>query len=165
MNAPLSLSPATPAFQLARNPHGRLVLSLADGTAHEGVTPVRAFPIAAPGEGLSLVGSDGHELLWVPRLEQVDGPARQLIEEELEVREFVPTIEKIVAVSSFSTPSTWDVETDRGPARLVLKAEEDIRRLGGRTRLLIAGGDGMQFRVKDTTALDRHSRRLLERFL
>ena len=49
--------------------------------------------------------------------------------------------------------------------RVVLKAEEDIRRLGGRTRLLIAGGDGMQFRVKDTTALDRHSRKLLERFL
>ena len=86
-------------------------------------------------------------------------------DEELAVREFVPTIEKIIAVSSFSTPSTWQVETDRGPASLVLKAEEDIRRLGGRTRLLIAGGDGMQFRVKDTTALDRHSRKLLERFL
>jgi hypothetical protein len=150
---------------LARNPHGRLVLTLPDGTAHEGVTPVRAFPIAAPGEGLSLVGSDGHELLWIPQVDQVVGPARQLIDEELAVREFVPTIEKIVAVSSFSTPSTWQVETDRGPASLVLKAEEDIRRLGGRTRLLIAGGDGMQFRVKDTTALDRHSRKLLERFL
>ncbi|KZT17723.1 hypothetical protein A1D30_01315 [Acidovorax sp. GW101-3H11] len=164
MNAPLTPSSA-PAFQLARNPHGRLVLTLPDGTAHEGVTPVRAFPIAAPGEGLSLVGSDGHELLWIPHVDQVAGPARQLIDEELAVREFVPTIEKIVAVSSFSTPSTWQVETDRGPASLVLKAEEDIRRLGGRTRLLIAGGDGMQFRVKDTTALDRHSRKLLERFL
>lgn len=164
MNAPLTPS-STPAFQLARNLHGRLVLTLPDGTAHEGVTPVRAFPIAAPGEGLSLVGSDGHELLWIPHVDQVAGPARQLIDEELAVREFVPTIEKIIAVSSFSTPSTWQVETDRGPARLVLKAEEDIRRLGGRTRLLIAGGDGMQFRVKDTTALDRHSRKLLERFL
>lgn len=164
MNAPLTPS-STPAFQLARNPHGRLVLTLPDGTAHEGVTPVRAFPIAAPGEGLSLVGSDGHELLWIPHVDQVAGPARQLIDEELAVREFVPTIEKIIAVSSFSTPSTWQVETDRGPARLVLKAEEDIRRLGGRTRLLISGGDGMQFRVKDTTALDRHSRKLLERFL
>ena len=158
-----ALTPA--AFQLARNPHGRLVLTLPDGTAHEGVTPVRAFPIAAPGEGLSLVGTDGHELLWIDRLDQVAGPARQLIDEELAVREFVPTIQKIMAVSSFSTPSTWSVETDRGPASLVLKAEEDIRRLGGRTRLLIAGGDGMQFRVPDTTALDRHSRRLLERFL
>lgn len=165
MNASLTPSSSAPAFQLTRNPHGRLVLTLGDGTAHEGVTPVRAFPIAAPGEGLSLVGADGHELLWVPRLEAVAGAARQLIEEELEVREFVPTIQKILAVSSFSTPSTWDVETDRGHARLVLKAEEDIRRLGGRTRLLIAGGDGLQFRVKDTTALDKHSRRLLERFL
>ena len=166
MNAPAPLTPSSaPAFQLARNSHGRLVLTLPDGTAHEGVTPVRAFPIAAPGEGLSLVGSDGHELLWIPHVDQVAGPARQLIDEELAVREFVPTIEKIVAVSSFSTPSTWQVETDRGPASLVLKAEEDIRRLGGRTRLLIAGGDGMQFRVKDTTALDRHSRKLLERFL
>lgn len=167
MNAPAPLTPLStpPAFQLARNPHGRLVLTLPDGTAHEGVTPVRAFPIAAPGEGLSLVGSDGHELLWIPQVDQVVGPARQLIDEELAVREFVPTIEKIIAVSSFSTPSTWQVETDRGQASLVLKAEEDIRRLGGRTRLLIAGGDGMQFRVKDTTALDRHSRKLLERFL
>lgn len=165
MNASLIPSSSSPAFQLARNSHGRLVLTLHDGTEHEGVTPVRAFPIAAPGEGLSLVGSDGHELLWIPQVEQVTGPARQLIDEELAVREFVPTIEKIVSVSSFSTPSTWQVETDRGPASLVLKAEEDIRRLGGRTRLLIAGGDGMQFRVKDTTALDRHSRKLLERFL
>ena len=164
------ITPATPApaqagYRLSRNVHGRLVLTFADGTAHVGVTPVRAFPIAAPGEGLSLVGPDGHELVWVDRMAQLDGAALTLVEEELQAREFVPTIEKIVAVSSFSTPSTWDVVTDRGAAKLVLKAEEDIRRLGGRTRLLIAAGDGLQFRVPDTTALDKHSRKLLERFL
>ena len=154
-----------PPLALARNAHGRLVLTLADGTAHEGVVPVRAFPIAAPGEGLSLVGSDGHELAWIDRLADLPAPVRTLIEEDLAVREFVPTIQRILSVSSFSTPSTWQVETDRGPSRLVLKAEEDIRRLAGRTRLLIAGSDGLQFLVPDSTALDRHSRRLLERFL
>ena len=157
--------PSLAAFGLARNLHGQLVMTLPGGVVHEGVTPVRAFPIAAPLEGLSLVGADGHELLWIDRLDQLQAPARALVEEELALREFVPTIEKIVAVSSFSTPSTWDVETDRGPAQLILKAEEDIRRLVGRTRLLIAAGDGVQFRIQDTTALDRHSRRLLERFL
>ena len=161
-----SAAPAMAAsVQLHRNPHGRLVLTLPDGTAHEGVVPVRAFPIAAPQEGLSLVGADGHELLWIDRMDTLPAPQRQLLEEELAVREFVPTIEKIVAVSSFSTPSTWDVITDRGAARLVLKAEEDIRRLAGRTRLLIAAGEGGQFKVPDTTALDKHSRKLLERFL
>lgn len=153
------------SLQLHRNAHGRLVLSLPDGTLHEGVVPVRAFPIAAPAEGLSLVGSDGHELVWLDRLDQLPAAVRTLVEEELAVREFVPTIEKIVAVSSYSTPSTWNVETDRGPARLVLKAEEDIRRLGGRTRLLISAGEGVQFKVPDTALLDRQSRRFLERFL
>ena len=159
------MTTSTVSLQLHRNAHGRLVLTEPDGTAHEGVTPVRAFPIAAPAEGLSLIGPDGHELVWVDRLDQLAPQARSLIEEELAVREFVPTVTAIVAVSSFSTPSTWSVETDKGPAQFVLKAEEDIRRLGGRTRLLIAAGDGMQFRIPDTTVLDRPSRRLLERFL
>jgi hypothetical protein len=68
-------------------------------------------------------------------------------------------------VSTFSTPSTWVVETDRGPTSLVLKVEEDIRRLGGRGRLLISSGHGIVFLVPDLTQLDRHSIRLLERFL
>ena len=63
-----------------------------------------SLPIAAPQEGLSLVGADGHELLWIDRIDTLPAPQRQLLEEELAVREFVPTIEKIVAVSSFSTP-------------------------------------------------------------
>ena len=153
------------ALDLRRNPHGRLVLRLADGTEHEAVTPVRAFPIAAPQEGLSLVGADGHELAWVPRLADLAAAARTLIEEELAAREFVPTITRIRSVSSFSTPSTWEVDTDRGAAQLVLKGEEDIRRLSGRTKLLIAASDGLHFHVPDSQALDRASRKLLERFL
>ncbi|MFT3813867.1 MAG: DUF1854 domain-containing protein [Acidovorax sp.] len=152
-------------IQLTRNAQGRLDLTLADGTVHSAVVPVRAFPIAAPDEGLSLVGADGHELLWLERLSDLPGAARALVEEELAVREFVPTIQKIRSVSSFSMPSTWELDTDRGPARLQLKAEEDIRRLQGRTHLLIASSDGVQFRVRDTGVLDRHSRKLLERFL
>lgn len=158
LSSPLSL-------RLQRNAHGRLVLTLACGTVHTDVVPVRAFPIAAPDEGLSLIGSDGHELLWIERLADVPPQPRSLLEEELALREFVPIIEKIYNVSSFSTPCTWTVETDRGTAQLVLKGEEDIRRLRGRNALLIAASDGVQYTVRDTAALDKASRRLLERFL
>ena len=151
-------------FQLERNPFGRLVLTLPDGTVHEGVVPVRAFPLAAPEEGLSLVGAEGHELAWVPHLDALDREARALVEEELASREFVPTVRRIEAVSSFSTPSTWSVTTDRGTTRFVLKGEEDIRRLGNGA-LLIASAEGINFRIADRLALDRHSRGLLERFL
>lgn len=152
-------------MRLARNAHGRLVLTLGSGQVFESVVPVRAFPLAAPEEGLSLVGSDGKEALWVDRMADLPADARALIEEDLAVREFVPTIQSILKVSSFSTPSTWDLETDRGSAQMVLKAEEDIRKLAGRTRLLISGSDGVQYRIPDTTQLDKHSRKLLERFL
>ena len=158
---------ATPSLfpQMHRDAHGRLALTLPDGTVHTGVLPVRAFPLAAPDEGISLVGADGHELLWLDRLDDLPTPARALVQEELAAREFVPTIQKILSVSSFSTPSTWEVETDRGPTTLVLKAEEDIRRLRSRTALLIASASGVQYAIADSTTLDRASRRLLERFL
>ncbi|MCH8181485.1 MAG: DUF1854 domain-containing protein [Proteobacteria bacterium] len=160
----MSTSPITPDFSLTRDTHGRLCLTLADGRVHEGVVPVRAFPISAPDEGLSLVSADGHELLWLDTLDPVPAGQRRLIEEELAVREFTPTILRITEVSTFATPSTWSVDTDRGATSFVLKSEDDIRRLGG-GRLLIASGQGMQFALPQVADLDRHSRKLLERFL
>jgi hypothetical protein len=152
------------SFGLQRNAFGSLVLTDIDGVAHEGVVPVRAFPIAAPGEGLSLLSAEGHELVWIDRLGDLSPPQRELVEEELSSREFAPEIRRVLAVSTFSTPSTWTVDTDRGTTNFVLKGEEDIRRIG-RSMLLIADSQGLQFRVRDLTALDRPSRRLLERFL
>jgi len=151
-------------FQLQRDSFGRLVLTTAGGERHEGVTPVRAFPIGAPDEGISLVNFEGHEVGWAERLADLPPAIRALIDEELASREFVPEIEYIVAVSSFACPSTWQVATDRGPAELILKGEEDIRRLS-QNRLLIADSHGIQFLVRDVGRLDRHSRKLLDRFL
>lgn len=153
-------------FQLARNSLGKLVFTGADGVVHEAITPVRAFPIGAPDEGLSLVSAQGRELVWVPRLSALPPGVRTVLEEELANREFTPEIKRLLKVSTFSTPSTWDVETDRGATQLVLKGEEDIRRLpGGGSALLITSGHGIVFKVPNLLALDRHSKRLLERFL
>lgn len=151
-------------FTLTRNPAGRLVFTSRTGEVHEGAVPVRAFPISAPEAGLSLVGKDGHELAWITRLAELPDDTRALVEEELAQREFMPEIRRINRVSSFATPSTWQVETDRGVADLVLKAEDHIRRLA-HTTLLIADGHGVYFLVRDIDQLDSHSRKLLDRFL
>jgi len=155
---------ASPAFQLKRHASGQLLLITGGGEQHLGVVPVRAFPIAAPDEGISLVGSEGHELAWLERLDGLPQPLRSLLEEELALRDFVPEITRLLSVSSFGTPSTWVVETDRGKTSFVLKGEEDIRRLK-HPSMLIAASHGVHFSVKDMGALDRASRRLLERFL
>lgn len=155
---------STTPFQLQRDAYGQLVLSTENGERHDGVTPVRAFPIAAPDEGISLVNYEGHEVAWVDNLADLPPGIAQLIEEELASREFVPEIEQITEVSSFACPSSWQLGTNRGPATLLLKAEEDIRRLS-HSQLLIADSNGIQFLVRDLNKLDRHSRKLLDRFL
>ena len=151
-------------FKLERNDYGRLVLTTAAGDVVEGVVPVRAFPIAAPGEGIALVGPDGHEAAWIDRLDALPAALRQLVEEELGRREFMPEIRRLRAVSSFATPSTWTVDTDRGETQFVLWGEEFIRRLG-KAGLLIEDSHGIHFLVRDINALDKQSRRLLDRFL
>lgn len=155
---------SNPSFVLQRNAHGRLDLIDAQGRMHEGVTPVRAFPIAAPDDGISIINFEGHEVAWAERLSDLPEAVRQLLEQELASREFVPELQKILEVSSFACPSVWQVVTDRGHTELCLKGEEDIRRLS-RTRLLIADANGIEYLVRDLGSLDRHSRKLLDRFL
>ena len=150
-------------LQLVRNPFGRLILTTAQGTREE-VVPVRSFPIAAPENGISLVNMDGHELAWIEHLADLPDAQRRLVEEELASREFVPEIRAIKSISSFVTPSTWQVDTDRGSFAMVLESEDDIRRIS-RTMLMISDSNGIQFLVRDLTRLDRSSRKLLDGFL
>lgn len=150
-------------FTLSRNAFGKLVFSNAEGV-HEGVVPVRAFPIASPDTGIAIVDVDGHELAWINRLEDLPGDTRAMLQEELKSREFLPVIDRIRQVSTFAVPSTWEVETDRGLTSFVLKGEEDIRRIAG-SALIIADSHGVQYLIRDQGALDKGSRKLLDRFL
>lgn len=151
-------------FQLHRNAMGKLVYTGANGETHEGVVPVHAFPISAPAEAIALVDAEGHELAWMDNLDDLPENVRLLLQEEFRSREFMPEISRLSQVSSFATPSTWSVETDRGETSFVLKGEDDIRRLNAHT-LLIADSHGIHFLIRDLRKLDTHSRRLLDRFL
>jgi len=163
MNGSPALILTQAQFTLERNPYGKLVLTLPGGRRVEGVVPVRAFPIQAPECDISLLDTDGHEVAWIDDLAAVPEPAQGLLRESLAGREFMPEILAILGVSGFSTPCTWHVRTDRGETRFVLRGDEDIRRLAGNT-LLVTDAHGIQFLIRDMTALDRDSRRLLDRF-
>lgn len=159
-----STAMAMPHFQLTRNPFGRLVLTTAQGEVLEGVVPVRAFPIQSPDDGIAMVHTDGHEAAWIDRLSDVPEPAQSLIRDELATREFMPEILSIESVTSFSTPCTWHVVTDRGDTRFVLRGDEDIRRVGP-TILLVTDSHGIQFLIRDRADLNKASQKILDRFL
>jgi len=154
----------TTQFKLTRDAYGKLILTTPEGDVHEGVAPVRAFPVQAPEDGISLVNTDGKEVGWIDRIEDLDAQAGALVREELAGREFMPEISRIHGVTSYATPCTWTVTTDRGETVFVLRGEEDIRRLTVDT-LLISDIHGIHFLVRDLRELDKHSKKILDRFL
>jgi hypothetical protein len=126
--------------------------------------PVKAFPISLPEQCIAIVDRDGHELVWLDDLNQVSADNQRMIKEELAHREFMPVLTKITEVSSFATPSTWNVETSRGTTQFVLRGEEDIRRIS-KDMYLISDNHGVQYLIENIQLLNKHSRRLLDRFL
>jgi len=151
-------------MKLSQDAMGRWVLTSADGTAHTGVVAVRAFPIQSPESGVSLMDAQGHELAWVDDLAALPEPNQSVLRRALQTREFMPEIVSIRSVSGFITPCTWFITTDRGDTELLLKGDEDIRRVAGNT-LLITDSHGIHFLIRDLTKLSRDSRRLLDRFM
>ncbi|MDB5960525.1 MAG: hypothetical protein JWP59_1819 [Massilia sp.] len=154
----------TTDFDLKRDSFGVLHLISADGEVHAGVAPVRAFPIQSPDGAIAMVLGDGKEVAWIDRLDDLAPAVRTLLQEELDGREFMPEILRINEVSSFATPCTWSVATDRGDTGFVLKDEGDIRRIGDAS-LLVADNHGIHYLIRNMFTIDKHSRKILDRFL
>ena len=111
-----------------------------------------------------MIDPHGHELAWIEQLTDLPDESRKLVERISRAGSSFRKSGVSVSVSSFATPSTWQVETDRGDTTLMLKGEEDIRRLSS-PALLIADSHGVNFLVRDRFSLDSHSRKILDRFL
>jgi len=151
-------------FDLQRDAFGRWTLTLPDGKQHCPVVAVRAFPVSDAQGGAAMMDSEGHEIIWIAQIHELRADLQTRVLQALNEREFLPEILQLQAVSSFATPSTWTVSTNRGTTQFMLKGEEDIRRLTG-TVLLINDAHGVQYMIRDLAAMDKHSRKLLDRFL
>jgi ATP-binding cassette, subfamily B, bacterial len=146
---------------LVRDAHGQLVARAGDESVP--VVPVRCFPLTDPDAYICLVDGRGHEYSCIPALDAVPLPARDLLLEELALREFIPVIERIESVRVNPSRSEWRVLTDRGRARFVLDNEDNIRSLGP-GRFVITDSHGMRFLIQAVEGLDRESQRLFRRF-
>jgi hypothetical protein len=150
-------------FKLHRDAFERLVLTDADGHKLVGVEPVRAFPISASRESLSIMDSEGHEVLYIRDIDKLPSDVLKILEEELSQREFVPIIERIINVTADVDPSEWHVKTNRGETSFFLDSEDDVRRLGTYKALFI-DTHGIRYLIPDTRSLDYASRRIMDRY-
>ncbi len=148
-------------FHLDRDPWNHLRLRDAQGREYPEVSVIPLYPVLTPREWVSILSKDGEELVCMKNLDGLAPQERAWIEQELELREFVPQILKVHWVSGTQEPCEWDVETNHGRTRFVLNAEEDVRRVSAWT-VHFVDANGCRFRVDDLRKLDSRSRSYVE---
>ena len=153
-----------PPFELSHDAWGQLVLTDAAGVRHERVVPVRGFPISDPSHWVSICTPTGRELVCIDDLAKLPSQVRQVLAYDLARREFVPVIKRIIWASGDTEPCEWDVETDRGQTRFVLDSEDDVRRTGPHSGMVI-DSHGIRYLISDVRQLDPKSLQIIQAYL
>jgi hypothetical protein len=105
----------------------------------------RSFPFSDPHHYIGLSDGNGVEIGQLRDLEGLDAETRRIIDEELERRYFTPKVEKVLSVKEEYGMVTWDVQTNRGTHRFIVRNIRDNTFPLGPNRLLMIDVDGNRF--------------------
>ncbi len=140
---------------------GQLTMFGRDAARVDNVRPVRLFPLSRPDSWIAILDATGREICCIEELQRLELNQRTILEQELEKREFVPILKRIVWVSGNSEPCEWKVETDRGSTSFILNDEKDVRPLGSKG-VLVVDSFGIRYMIPDRNNLDSYSKRIVE---
>ncbi|MDM7460173.1 MAG: DUF1854 domain-containing protein [bacterium] len=142
-------------------------IRLPNGEVYEDVQFARAFPLShAQGYVSVLRREERDKLVEVGMFRTLEGmpePSRQILEEELDRRYFIPTITKIHALTEEYGQHRWEVETDRGKRVFYVRNWRDNVHELSPVRYLIVAIDGSRYEIRDIDALDAQSRAWLDK--
>ncbi len=133
----------------------------------ERVAIIRAFPINAPNEFLSVrvENEKGEEIGMIRRLSDFPAETVELIEAELALRYFTPEIKRIITAKEKFGFHYWDVDTSAGKLSIVLtNPYGNIRTLEDK-RVIITDMDGNCFVIPDISKLDKASARRIDVYM
>jgi hypothetical protein len=147
-------------WNLTRRADGRLVLRRENV---EGETPVQVaccFPWTHPHEFISLRDDKGREQELIENLHELPSPLREMIEEELAQRNFMPRITGIEAIADEIELFHWRVITDVGPRRFLTRRSDHPRKLANGD-VLIKDVSNDLYLIRNPKGLDAKSLKLL----
>jgi hypothetical protein len=151
------------SWNLTRRADGRLVLRKENGQSESTETPVQVaccFPWTHPFEFISLRDDKGREQRLVENLQQLDAATRELIEDELAERNFMPRITGIEAITDEIELFHWQVNTTAGPRNFLTRRSDHPRKLANGD-VLIKDVSNDLYLIPNPKGLDAKSLKLL----
>lgn len=129
------------------------------------VRVARAFPFSNPDRYIGLRDGDDKDIGVLATLNGLDERSRTIIDEELERRYFTPRIERVLKVDEEFGVVTWEVETDRGPRRFLVRNLRDSTFPLGANRLMMTDTDGNRYEFPDVSAVGAKAMVVLSKVL
>ena len=128
-----------------------------NGEFYPRVQPYRAFPFTQPEQYISIrtgSGNESREIGLIENLLEMPEHYKKIIEEQLELRYFMPEIIRIHSIREEYGYSYWDVSTDRGTAVSL----SDVR-------MIIKDVDDNRFEIRDLGKLTASELKMLDIYL
>ena len=129
------------------------------------VRVARAFPFSDPDRYIGLRDGDDKDIGILTTLHDLDADSRAIVEGELEKRYFTPRIERVLTVKEEFGVVTWEVETDRGPRRFLVRNLRDSTFPLGKNRLMMTDTDGNRYEFPDVGAVGTKAMTVLSKVL
>ena len=138
-------------------------LTLEEDRSYIKVTVARAFPISDAEHHIGFLDGAGSDIGIIREPKNLDPDSRSVLEKELELRYFVPVVERVVSVKEEFGSVYFAVETSRGPKEIVARSIRDNLQEIDPTRVILTDVDGNRFEFPDIGKLDSKSFSILMR--
>ncbi len=125
----------------------------------------RAFPFSDPEHYIGLRTGEDKDIGMMIDLTGMDAESKSLVAQGLEQRYFTPKVEKVNSVVEQHGTSTWEVETDRGPRRFIVRNLRDSTNTIGPNRILMTDTEGNRYEFEDVNSYGTRAFRVLSKVL
>ena len=157
------------AVDIHRCRHGALHVTIEGERACGGVFAVRCLPVRYPRQFLSLRHLDEHkrevEVGLIRNLDEWPRDVQALIEQSLRKRFFVHTITAIRSLEHYQGYLNFDVDTDLGPRRFIMRWQGDKAQDYGTSGKMLMDTEENRYLVRELEALPERDRGLFLRYV
>lgn len=155
----------TPENAVFTKTTGGFVTLVYNGKEYPRVLVFRTFPFSGGNEYLSVRQEDenNREIGMIARLDAFDEDTVMAIEQQLNLRYFMPKIQTIYEIKEQYGYSYWFVNTDKGECRFTVD-QNGVAKLSS-TRLIVSDVDGNRFELPDITKLSAKELRMVDLYM
>ena len=146
-----------PTRTTLRRVAGLTRLTIAGDRSWTRACPARAFPISNAQQYIGFLDGAGKDIGILEDPSLLDEESRAILEEDIELRYFVPVVTRVHKVKVEFGTVYWSVETTRGPREVIVRNLRDNLQELSAVRVQVTDVDGNRVEFPDIGTLDAES--------